>query len=341
MMTAIIPPVSMVSTAVKQRDIGLMETNMITIPNAPMIGGKRRGIWTPGAVTIGRVKAGSQNVVIDLTTTQLDSRLTYTGPAHSYLGSDGKLSTSAENEWPIEYVNGVAVGRHEPEPAATNLFGSIMLENMTSLPGSDGFTEYRESGSGSVFHRTQFRTSGALSGNITYSLMLMHRGRNNLAFRAGFLGNTFQNIGINNRQVGYVGSGYVSASTTIVSDEAFIFRAAFPYFGANNGLLTSPTSVTDDSVPVVIADTAAGFSAAYPQIEAGTLATSPIISAAGAQGKRAASSVTVQTAGFSSLLIHFSDGTSDTHQITGDTFKLPPATNNWGERYIQRIEMRK
>ena len=131
-------PVFAVSTAVKQRDIGLMETNMITIPNTPMIGGKRRGIWTPGAVTIGRVKAGSQNVVIDLTTTQLDSRLTYTGPAHSYLGSDEKLSTSAENEWPIEYVNGVAVGRHEPEPAATNLFGSIMLENMTSLPGSDG-----------------------------------------------------------------------------------------------------------------------------------------------------------------------------------------------------------
>ena len=90
---------------------------MITSPNAPVIGANLfNGIWTPGAVTIGRVKAGSQNVVIDLTTTQLDSRLTYTGPAHSYLGSDENLSTSAENEWPIEYVNGVAVGRHD-QPA--------------------------------------------------------------------------------------------------------------------------------------------------------------------------------------------------------------------------------
>ncbi|AUY25503.1 hypothetical protein [Mixta calida] len=315
---------------------------MITTPNAPVIGANLfNGIWTPEVITVGRVKAAQQNVVIDLTASQLDSRLAYSGPTHSYMGADGKLLASAENEWPLEYVNGVAVGRHEPEPAATNLFGSIMLENMTSLPGSDGFTEYRESGSGSVFHRTQFRTSGALSGNITYSLMLMHRGRNNLAFRAGFLGNTFQNIGINNRQVGYVGSGYVSASTTIVSDETFIFRAAFPYFGANNGLLTSPTSVTDDSVPTGITDTAVGFSAAYPQIEAGTLATSPIISAAGVQGKRAASSVSVQTTGFSSLLLHFSDGTTTTHQITGDTFTLPTSTKNWGERYIQRIEMRK
>lgn|GEM_PF-933160 len=278
-------------------------------------------------------------VIINLTSSSVDPRVKYTGPAHAYLSSSGLIATSAENEWPLEYVNGVAIGRHEPEPAATNLYGSITLENMTSLPGSDGFTEYRESGSGSVFHRTQFRTSGALSGNITYSLMLMHRGRNNLAFRAGFLGNTFQNIGINNRQIGYVGSGYLSASTKIVSDEAFIFRAAFPYFGANNGLLTSATSVTDDSVPTGIADTSAGFSAAYPQAETGTLATSPIISAAGAQGTRSASSVTVNTNNISSLKVVYSDGTSDTYQTTGNSFSLPAASKNWAERYIQRIEL--
>lgn len=275
---------------------------------------------------------------IDLMSPTLDSRVTYIGPAHSYMGSDGKLATSAVNQWPLEYVNGVAVGRHEPEPAATNLFGSVTLENMTSLPGSDGFTEYRESGSGTVFHRTQFRTSGALSGNITYSLMLKHRRRTNLAFRAGFSGNTFQNIGINNRQVGYVGSGYRSASTTIVSDETFIFRAAFPYFGANNGLLTSPTSVTDDSVPTGIADTAAGFSAAYPQVEAGTLATSPIISAAGGSAGRAASSVAIATEGHTSVALHFSDGTSVKYRTSGDTFTLPLASKNWGERFITRIE---
>ena len=70
------------------------------------------------------------------------------------MGVDGKILISTANKWPLEYVNGVVAGRHEPEPAATNLFGSIMLENMTSLPGYNGFTEYRESGSGTVFHRT-------------------------------------------------------------------------------------------------------------------------------------------------------------------------------------------
>lgn len=314
---------------------------MLITLDAPVIGEKYvTGLWVPDSYSMGDTSSAPEIKAIDLLATTLDSRVTYSGPSHSYIGADGKLKQSAVNEWPLEYKNGVPVGRHEPEPAATNLFGSIMLENMTSLPGSDGFTEYRESGSGSVFHRTQFRTSGALSGNITYSLMLMHRGRTNLAFRAGFSGNTFQNIGINNRQVGYVGSGYVSASTTIVSDEAFIFRAAFPYFGANNGLLTSPTSVTDDSVPVVIADTAAGFSAAYPQIEAGLLATSPIISAAGVQGKRAASSVSVKRDGkASSVTVIFNTGEKLTIPFNNaESVSVPVSSLDWGTRFMTRIQ---
>lgn len=275
---------------------------------------------------------------IDLTSVTLDPRVTYTGPAHSYMSSDGKVLQSTVNIWPLEYRNGTPVGRHEPEPEATNLYGSITLENMTSSTGADGFTEYRESGSGTVFHRTQFRPSGTATGNITYSLMLRHRGRANLAFRAGFAGNTFQNIAINNRQLGYIGSGYISASTKVISADTFIFRAAFPYFGANNGLLTALTSVTDDSVPTGAADTSVGFSAAYPQIETGVLATSPIIfSATGTQGKRATSSVTVQTQGAKSLTLHFSDNTSEVHAVTNTIFNLPAASKNWAERYLTRI----
>lgn len=57
---------------------------------------------------------------IDLTAAVLDSRVTYTGPAHFYWAKSGLLVQSAANEWPLEYRNGVAVGRTEPEPQITN-----------------------------------------------------------------------------------------------------------------------------------------------------------------------------------------------------------------------------
>ncbi|MEY8772246.1 hypothetical protein AB6T85_17715 [Erwinia sp. ACCC 02193] len=94
---------------------------MATIPSAPVIGSKSfSGIWVPGAISIGRaVKAGIK--AIDLTAQSLDSRISYNGPAHLYWDASGKLSTSATNAWPLEYRDGVAIGRHQSEPASTNI----------------------------------------------------------------------------------------------------------------------------------------------------------------------------------------------------------------------------
>lgn len=94
---------------------------MLTTPNAPVIGAKSfSGIWVPGAISIGRaVKAGIK--AIDLTAQSLDSRISYNGPTHLYWDASGKLATSTANVWPLEYRDGVAIGRHQPEPASTNI----------------------------------------------------------------------------------------------------------------------------------------------------------------------------------------------------------------------------
>lgn len=299
---------------------------MITIPNAPIIGGEHRGIWTPGAVTIGSAKAKSQDVVIDLTASQLDSRLTYTGPAHSYMGSDGKLHTSAVNEWPVEYVNGTAVGRHEPEPAATNYVPGVEYSKISR----GGTTDDWNYGSAAtpVIAPSDFGPAAATTTTTGTLTAVYSEGSSTFIAAAQDGGSpaTWKRI---TRQ-------FPNASSALL--RWYVSRV-----DSNDYLLARCSSVPAGqfTASVYRKVTASGLLSAAAQLESGSLATSPVISAAGVQGKRAASSVTLKTTGFSSILLHFNDGTSTTHPATGDTFTLPTATKNWAERYIQRIEMRK
>lgn len=300
---------------------------MITTPNAPVIGANSfSGIWTPQTVTIGRSKAASHNVVIDLTASQLDSRLAYSGPTHSYMGADGKLLASAENEWPLEYVNGVAVGRHQPEPAATNYVPGVEYGKISRGNASDDWN-YGSTATPAIapsdFGPAAATTTAAGALTAVYS-----------EGTSGFIAPTLDGGSPPawsriTRKFTNAGSATLRWYVSRVDSNDYLFARC------NN----VPAGQFIASVYRKVA--ANGLLSAAAQLETGSLATSPIISAAGVQGKRAASSVTVQTAGFSSLLLHFSDGTTTTHQITGDTFTLPTSTKNWGERYIQRIEMRK
>lgn len=300
---------------------------MITTPNAPVIGANSfSGIWTPQTVTIGRSKAASHNVVIDLTASQLDSRLAYSGPTHSYMGADGKLLASAENEWPLEYVNGVAVGRHEPEPAATNYVPGVEYGKISRGNVADDWN-YGSTAT-PVIAPSDFGPAAATTTATGVLTAVYSEGT------SGFIAPTLDGGSPAEwsritRKFTNAGSATLRWYVSRVDSNDYLFARC------NN----VPAGQFIASVYRKVA--ANGLLSAAAQLETGSLATSPIISAAGVQGKRAASSVTVQTAGFSSLLLHFSDGTTTTHQITGDTFTLPTSTKNWGERYIQRIEMRK
>ncbi|WP_407224618.1 hypothetical protein [Enterobacter hormaechei] len=59
---------------------------------------------------------------IDLTSSALDYRVSFSCASnHAYYSADGTIQFAAPDVWPLEYRNGVAVGRHEPEPQRTNL----------------------------------------------------------------------------------------------------------------------------------------------------------------------------------------------------------------------------
>lgn len=300
---------------------------MITALSAPVIGANSfSGIWTPEAVTIGRSKAASPSVVIDLTASQLDSRLVYTGPAHSYMGADGKLRSSVANQWPLEYVNGVVSGRHEPEPAATNYVPGVEYGKISRGNVADDWN-YGSTAT-PVIAPSDFGPAAATTTATGVLTAVYSEGT------SGFIAPTLD--GGSPSQWSRITRKFTNAGSATL--RWYVSRV-----DSNDYLFARCNNVPAGQfvASVYRRVTANGLLSAAAQLEPGSIATSPIISAAGVQGKRAASSVAVQTAGFASLLIHFSDGTTKTHQITGDTFTLPVATKNWGERYIQRIEMRK
>ncbi|KIG48668.1 hypothetical protein PU45_24740, partial [Escherichia coli] len=77
------------------------------------------------------------------------------------------------------------------------------------------------------------------------------------------------------------------------------------------------------------------------QIEQGKLITSPILTTGEAK-TRAAAFATVQNPGglASAIMVHYSDNTSEQLEIptNSPSIQLPQSANDWGKRYIQRIE---
>lgn len=76
---------------------------------------------------------------IDLTTAALDGSLIYLGGEVPYLAADGVLKWSSPDEWPLQYVDGAAVGRILPEAANINRITKAHFEgaNQTNQQGTD------------------------------------------------------------------------------------------------------------------------------------------------------------------------------------------------------------
>lgn len=58
---------------------------------------------------------------INMLSSTLDSRIIYDGPQIYYINRNGNLVQSAAGEWPLTFIDGVAVGRVPPEVGGLNL----------------------------------------------------------------------------------------------------------------------------------------------------------------------------------------------------------------------------
>lgn len=96
---------------------------------------KRQGVYVYDPVTGEKVYSKTFN----LTTEALDPAITYAHPGGKYYeGADGLLHASAENEWPLEYRDGVAVGR--TVRSAEHWYVTLQTADGDTLITADGDT---------------------------------------------------------------------------------------------------------------------------------------------------------------------------------------------------------
>jgi len=261
---------------------------------------------------------------IDLTTDTQDPRVRYIGPSHSYIDENGTIATSEINEWPLEYVDGQPVGRHEPEPEATNYALDSALTNL-GAPGVNSNWMYSE---GSVITTTAV---------------------NNSDFP--FINSEVQkvNVGIFNES----DNGFIVQDLDPGTSENWS-RVVVPFTNDTTSQLRfytqreKPSSYLYEKCPDVptgecVASvyrrlTADAMQAQAPQLELGSFPTSPIFNAQNQQSSRAESEVIVTNPGVANhIVIHYSDGETLSVPFENNQVVVPLSGEAWSSRYMTRI----
>ncbi|WP_218652054.1 YmfQ family protein [Limnobaculum xujianqingii] len=264
---------------------------------------------------------------IDLTTVILDRRVSYQcASEHACMGADGLIHYVGPNEYPVEYINGVAVGRHEPEAQSTNYFPKTATPE--KAPSSS-------SGAGSAFSSSRKAIEGiptatynfTTASNLTTSYSLIG-GTNFLSGGGKIIYSVFVSTGQTNKSI--VMYADITDYTPIPissTQQRLIIKRDRPE-GQQRfcwlGLRGIASTVTVD---------AAGF-----QIEAGDICTSPILTSLSAATREQAD-VFIQAVGAKGIRLIFTNGDVEEHPHDGENeFQLPHSTLDWGTRYCKRVE---
>ncbi|EMG9222361.1 hypothetical protein V5353_003458 [Enterobacter hormaechei] len=301
------------------------------------------GVFSRKLLTIGSSNNAAADLSdIDFMSEKLDPRIKYQCvSSHAYYAADGAIKYADPNVWPLEYRNGVAAGRHEPEPQRTN-----------HLPYSDKLSVWAKNGQViSVTPGGPANPSGVASYQVTvgaeaqsgvfYTHSNMTQGQTYSASITGY------KQGIQEFTIGDTLLGGQPISVNFNSKTSTL-PAPFNYRFADinaKWVRYAFSGVSTDSKPsglVVYSRTATAgtFSVCSVQLETGGFVTSPIVTN-GAAATRAAAFVSVQNPGglATSLRVNYSDGTTDIINFSGASdIDLSPSTRDWGTRYITKCE---
>ncbi|WP_276851023.1 phage head spike fiber domain-containing protein [Enterobacter oligotrophicus] len=256
---------------------------------------------------------------IDLTTAELDSRVTYIRPGNlHYYAADGTIQQIGDDTWPLEYRDGVAAGRHEPEPQATNLkIGSRAPDAALYLLAKTGSTALSPAGIDELieYKTTSTTATPALVTDITLAessqLTISVFGRNG------------------------------TAEMTVRKEGASSFASFTNEFTRSVLVTDYDATATRNRYSVFFPRTLGVIGYIWHmQFETGGIATSPIITGISAATRAAAFASVRIFNGATGLKITYNDGTDTTITFTGDEdgyCQLPQSSRDWGTRYITRI----
>lgn len=289
---------------------------------------------------------------INLLASTLDSRIVYDGPQVYYINRNGNLVRSATNEWPLTFIDGVAVGRVPPDNGVVNFLTQSSNLSETSwsrtrvnvIWASDELSTHYTysliptavSGSHSV---QQIVTGSFMDGSkYTFSWCFKSYGYRFIRLRIyddiGVLGDSVVDLsdgevssGASGTTVTNLGSGWFRVTETITFSSA----RGSAYLGIMAWVYNSATGSS------FIGDGVSGVLSCAPQMERSSFATSPIITNASAVTRYSASAKVVMN-GATSIDITYSDGSVVNVPSVDGYAAIPRADSAWGSKYITRID---
>lgn len=295
---------------------------------------------------------------INLLASALDSRIVYDGPQVYYINRNGNLVQSATNEWPLTFIDGVAVGRVPPEAASTNMLpygqdltgGNWSLRSRVTVSSNpdmlfNGITS-------SLLIATTATGSHYIGGDIstvpvgtelTCSVIAKTDGTSTLQIL--YFGSTtgisdvYANFDLmngivsagtaSNKLIHPLGNGWYYCAMTCITTGDMSVNKQFIISPAANPSSTRLSSFTGDGIN--------GIVIAHSQVEKIQRPTSPIVTEA-SPVTRPAASAKVAMNGATSIDITYSDGSTANVQAVDNYAAIPQADSAWGSKYITRID---
>lgn len=289
---------------------------------------------------------------INLLASALDSRIVYDGPQVYYINRNGNLVQSAANEWPLTFIDGVAVGRVPPEVSVTNRF--LYSSNFSSSNWGKGLVSVSVSETGVLTAAGTYDvTATATSGNhlinqtvdvsvgvgdmVTFSFFAKANGYNFIRMYVRelptVLGSAVVDLrdgsiysGPGGTDVTDVGGGWFRISETITATEDKTMSIRMDAWIYSDGVTGSFTG-----------DGVSGVKLSAATVEVNQNTTSPVITDA-VVVTRAAASAKVTMNGATSIDITYSDGTVVNVPSVDGYAAIPQADSTWGSKYITRID---
>lgn len=289
---------------------------------------------------------------INLLASALDSRIVYDGPQVYYINRNGNLVQSAANEWPLTFIDGVAVGRVPPEVSVTNRF--LYSSNFSSSNWVKGLVSVSVSETGVLTAAGTYDvTATATSGNhlinqtvdvsvgvgdmVTFSFFAKANGYNFIRMYVRelptVLGSAVVDLrdgsiysGPGGTDVTDVGGGWFRISETITATEDKTMSIRMDAWIYSDGVTGSFTG-----------DGVSGVKLSAATVEVNQNTTSPVITDA-VVVTRAAASAKVTMNGATSIDITYSDGTVVNVPSVDGYAAIPQADSTWGSKYITRID---
>ena len=288
---------------------------------------------------------------INMLSSTLDSRIVYDGPQVYYINRNGNLVQSATNEWPLTFINGVAVGRVPPESASGNiLIKSSKLSDASwvkvSTTVSDAADEILGSGTFSLTptatngnHIVQQSVSSAFADGDTYTLSYLAKanGYNYARLRAGddagFIADCVANL-----STGTIYSGSTGSDITNLGGGWYRFTETVTIRQGGASSLLLAAWVYNNSVAVSFpGDMVSSILACAMQIEKSPFATSPIVTDASPSTRQSASAKVTMN-GATSIDITYSDGAVVNVPSVDGYASIPQSDSAWGSKYITTIK---